>query len=102
MNEEAAAQDYLKDYLGTDSTLSGLLLGENKVYLRKAPKLAPTPYVKIDRLDSQDLYVVGLTRVWDDMTFLVRGIVGWDSPEQMEWTDARAIADRLDALLHDH
>lgn len=99
INEEAAAQDYLVSYLEADSTLMGMV---DQVWLRSKPDSAPLPIVKIDRLDSSDNYVVNLFRVWADLTFLIRGIVKWPSPDQTDWTDVRAIGDRLDTLLHKH
>ncbi len=100
INEEAAAQQYLLDYLGADSTLTNLL--QSGVWLRSVPQSARFPAVKIDRMDASDLHVIGLHRVWDDLSFLVRGIVHWTGGGQPDWTDARAIGDRLDTLLHDH
>ena len=99
MNEEAAAQDYLVNYLGTDSAMMDLV---NGVYLRSTPATARFPVVKIDRMEADDNMVIGLHRVWNDLLFLVRGIVEWDSPDPQDWTDPRAIGDRLDVLLHDH
>lgn len=100
INEEAAAQQYLLDYLGADDTLSSLAQGG--VWLRSVPKSVPMPVVKIDRQDADDLMVVGLARVWADLSFLVRGVVHWKGSGQPDWTDARAIGDQLDTLLHDH
>jgi hypothetical protein len=100
VNEEAAAQQYLLDYLGADATLTGLL--QSGVWLRSVPQSARFPVVKIDRQDADDLYVVGLHRVWANLSFLVRGIIHWTGSGQPDWTDVRAIGDRLDALLHDH
>ena len=100
MNEEAAAQDYLVDYLTTDTTLSQLV---NGVWTRSIPASASMPAVKIDRLDANDLYVIGLARVWDDLTFLVRGTVeNVTGPGPQNWTEARAIGDQIDSLLHKH
>ncbi len=100
VNEEAAAQQYLLDYLGADATLAGLL--GSGVWLRSVPQTAAFPAVKIDRQDASDLMVVGLHRIWADLSFLVRGIVHWKGSGQPDWTDVRAIGDRLDTLLHDH
>ncbi len=100
MNEEAAAQQYLLDYLSADSTLMGLLA--SGVWLRSVPQSARFPVVKIDRQDASDLMVVGLHRVWSDMSFLIRGVIHWTGSGQPDWTDVRAIGDRLDSLLHDH
>ena len=99
MNEEAAALDYLVGYLGADATLDGLV---NGVWTRSMPISAPMPAVKIDVLGRDDVYVIGLHRVWDDMTFLVRGIVENTSRGEVDYTDARAIANQIDTLLHDH
>jgi len=100
INEEAACQDYLLTYLQADTTLMALL--QSGVWLRSVPQSASFPAVKIDRQDSSDLHVVGLHRVWADLSFLVRGIVHWRGGGQPDWADARAIGDRLDTLLHDH
>jgi hypothetical protein len=98
MNEEAAAQDYLVSYLSADAMLSGLV---NGVWTRSVPQSAPMPAVKIDRLDADDLYVIGLFRIWDNLTFLVRATVE-NIGTPPDWSEVRAIADRLEALLHDH
>jgi hypothetical protein len=100
VNEEAAAQQYLLDYLNADSTLTAML--SSGVWLRSVPQSSSFPAVKIDRQDSEDLMVVGLARVWANLSFLIRGIVHWRGGGQPDWTDVRAIGDRLDALLHDH
>jgi hypothetical protein len=101
MNEEAAAQDYLVSYLGADTALRDMV---NGVWTRSIPKSAAMPAVKIDVLERGDVMAIGLTRVWDDMTFLVRGTAhnptGYGEPQ--DWSEVRAIADRIDALLHDH
>lgn len=97
INEEAAAQQYLLDYLSVDAILAGLV---NGVWLRSVPESAAFPAVKIDRQDASDLMVVGLDRVWADLTFLIRGVVHWRGGGQPDWTDVRAIGDRLDQLLH--
>ena len=99
MNEEAAAQEYVRSLLDTDATMQGLVDG---VWLRSVPQSAPFPVIKIDRLDSGDLMVVGLARVWADLSFLVRGIVHWTGSGLPDWSEVRAIGDRIDALLHDH
>jgi hypothetical protein len=93
VNEEAAAQQWLLDTLEADTTLQGLV---NYFALRSTPQTAPLPYVKVDRLDANDVYVIGLHRVWDDLTFLVRGIT-----QGPDWTTVREIGDRIDAILHD-
>lgn len=99
INEEAAAQTYLKTYLSADATLMGLV---NGVRLRSTEGRLRAPFVKIDRMDADDLMVVGLARVWADLSFLVRGIVHWTGGGDPDWTTVNAIGDRLDTLLHDH
>jgi hypothetical protein len=99
MNEASAASQYLIDYLSADSELSQLVSG---VWRKSVPINEPFPVIKIDRLDGDDLMVVGLHRVWADMTFLVRGIAHWEGSDQPDYTDVRAIGNRIDALLHDH
>lgn len=99
MNEAAAAGQYLVDYLSADATLMSYVSG---VWRKSVPQDERFPVVKIDRLDGNDVYPVGLNRIWSDMTFLVRGIVHWRGGGQPDYTDARAIGDRLDALLHDY
>ena len=46
--------------------------------------------------------VVNLFRVWADLTVLVRAAVENENRDQPDWTELRAIADRLDTLLHKH
>lgn len=99
MNEEAAAQNYLVTYLSADATLMGLV---NGVTLRTSWGTLNAPFVKIDRQDGEDLMVVGLARVWADLSFLVRGIDHWRGSGLPDWTTVQAISDRLDTLLHDH
>jgi hypothetical protein len=99
VNEEAAAQQYLLELLGDDSEMQGLV---NGVWLKSVPQSSLMPAVKIDRQDAEDLMVVGLARVWANLSFLVRGIVHWEGGGQPDWTGVRAIGDRIDALLHDH
>ena len=99
MNEEAAVADYLVDYLEADAELMGMV---NGVWLRSTPSDVATPLVKIDRQDAEDLMVVNLYRVWADLTFLVRAAVENTERGQPDWSEVRAIADRLDTLLHKH
>ena len=62
----------------------------------------PSPFVKVDRLGSSDLMVIGLHRVWDDLTFLVRAVHHWEGSGAPDWTTVNDLAHRVDALLHDH
>jgi len=99
VNEEVLAQNYLTEYLGADSTLMQLV---NSIWLRAVPDDQPDPYVKIDRLDADDVYPINLHRIWDDLTFLVRGITKVRERGVEDWSEVGAIADRLDDLLHAH
>lgn len=100
INEQAATQQYLIDYLGADATLSGML--EGGVWSDNVAPSARFPIVKLVPQDGSDLMVVGLHRVWSDMVFLVRGIVHWRGSGHLDWTEVRAIGDRIDTLLHGH
>lgn len=100
MNEGAAAQQYLVDYLTADATLAAMLGGG--VWTDTVPQTASFPIVKVVRQDAADLMVVGLHRVWADLAFLVRGIVHWKGSGHPDWDQVRAIGDRIDTLLHDH
>ena len=99
LNEEIACQTWLQGYLAADSTLSSLASG---VWVHSVPVRELFPVVKIDRQDSSDLYTVNLFRVWDDLLYLIRGADHWTGSGQQDWTDVKAIADRLDVLLHKH
>jgi hypothetical protein len=99
VNEATAAGTYLVNLLEADSTLNGLVTG---VWRKSVPQSERFPVVKIDRLDGDDLMVVGLNRVWANMTFLVRGVVHWRGTGSVDWSEAQAIGDQIDAVLHDH
>jgi hypothetical protein len=101
INEEAAAMDYLVNYLSADATLMQIA---NGVWTRSVPASAPMPAVKIDVMERGDVMVIGLTRVWDDLLFLVRATVKNQTGlgEAPDWTDARTIGNRIDVLLHAH
>jgi hypothetical protein len=101
INEEAAALDYLVNYLSSDATLMSLA---NGVWTRSVPASAPTPAIKIDVMERSDVEAIGLIRVWDDLLFLVRATVknATGLGEAPDWTDARAIGNRIDVLLHAH
>lgn len=93
INEELEAQDWLKGYLEDDGTLMGMLNGG--VYFRSTPTGVRTPVVKMDRLDGNDLMVLGMHRVWADLTYLIRGVT-----QGPDWSDVKEIAHQLDTLLH--
>ncbi len=99
MNEEVAGQNYLRTLLEADAELGRLVSG---VWLRTTSTKASMPVIKIDRQEGNDLIVVGLKRVWADLAFLVRGIDRWTGSGAPDWTAAGQIADRIDAVLHDH
>jgi len=99
INEEVACQNYLLGYLAADTTLMNLV---NGVTLRSTWGTLRAPFVKIDRQDAEDVMVVGLARVWADLTFLIRGVDHWTGSGLPDWATVGLIADRLDALLHDH
>ena len=99
VNEEVAAQNYLVAYLSADATLMGMVGG---IALRSSWGTLKEPFVKIDRQDAADLMVVGLYRVWADLSFLIRGVDKWRGHGLPDWSTVQAIADRLDVLLHDH
>jgi hypothetical protein len=92
INEEVAAQLLLKDMLEADSTLMGMV---NGIALRSVHESVAVPFVKIDRQDASDLMVINMTRVWSNLTYLVRGI---DAGPY--WDDVQAIANRIDQVLH--
>lgn len=93
LNEEVAAQLWLKGFLEADGTLMGMLNGG--VYLRTTPTTAGLPLVKIDIQDREDLMVVEMHRIWSNITYLVRGVT-----RGPDWTEVQAIANRIDQLLH--
>jgi hypothetical protein len=92
MNEEVMAMEWVRDALEADAELAGSV---NTFALRSTKTSDPLPYIKIDRLDAHDVMGVGIFRVWNDMTLLVRGIT-----QGPEWTEVKAIANRIDTVLH--
>jgi hypothetical protein len=99
VNEEALAQDYLVALLEADAELMSTA---NAVTLSVRWARLPSPFVKVDRLSSSDLMVIGLHRVWDDLTFLVRAVHHWEGSGAPDWTTVNDLAHRVDALLHGH
>jgi hypothetical protein len=101
LNEEVAAQSWLKDKLKADVTLMDMVTG---VRYRSVETDLRTPFIKIDRLDSSDLMVVGMYRVWANLTYLVRAVVQWEGGGDLGWDEAwdrvQVIADRIDVVLH--
>jgi hypothetical protein len=99
LNEEALAQDYLVALLEADAEL---MATANAVTLSVRWARLPSPFVKVDRLSSSDLMVIGLHRIWDDLTFLVRAVHHWEGSGAPDWTTVNDLAHRVDTLLHDH
>lgn len=103
MNEEAAAQAYLREYLEADTTLMGSLSGG--VWTRSVGISERFPIVKIDRDEAEDQLAFGAngpTRVWADITYLIRAVIHWTGSGHPDWTVADELADQLDTLLHGH
>jgi hypothetical protein len=96
--EEDALTTWLVDYLEADTTLMSMLNGQ------VCPEVDWTseasPFVRVDRLDGNDLMVIGLFRVWVDTTYHIRGVQHWRGGGRPDRTDINAIGARLDLLLH--
>ncbi len=96
---EDALTDWIVSTLEADATLMGMLNGD------VAPEVTwdrnASPFVRVDRLDGEDLMVVGLARVWVDTQYHVRGVFHWSGSGRPDRTDVTAIGERIDALLHD-
>lgn len=98
--EEDVLEDWIVSYLEDDSTLMGMCNGE--VQPQVIEPRAASPFVRVDRLDGEDLMVVGLKRVWVNTTWHIRGCLLWNGSGRPDRTEINAIGARLDALLHDH
>lgn len=96
MNEEISAAQWIKERLETDDEISDMVTG---VRLKSVEDRLATPFIKIDRLDASDLLTNNMTRVWVNLTFLVRGIASYSGGDP-DWTEVSRIADRIDSLLH--
>jgi hypothetical protein len=97
VNEEVGAQNFLLNYLSSDTALNGLI---NGVTLRTTWGTLRAPFVKIDKQDAADVMVVSTRRVRANLSFLIRGIDHWTGSGLPDWTNVQAVADRLDTLLH--
>ncbi len=97
--EEDALTTWLVDYLEADTTLMSLLNGA------VAPEVIwdtnASPFVRVDRLDGNDLMVIGLHRVWVDTSWHIRGVEHWRGSGRPDRTNVNLIGARLDTLLHD-
>lgn len=100
MTGEDAITEYLVTYLEADATLMGMLNGGVEPEVIAGTDLGPL--VRVDRLDGDDLMVVGPNRVWVDTTYHVRGVMQWRGGGRPDRTTINAIGDRLDTLLHAH
>jgi hypothetical protein len=98
-NEQDLLQGWLVGYLEADSELMGLV---NGIAPEAVWGTLASPYVRVDYLDGEDLYVVGLSRVWLDSTFHVRAVEHWRGSGQPDRTTVNEIGARLEELLHDH
>ena len=96
--EEDALSDWLVSYLEADTALMSMCNGA------VAPEVVwdsnASPFVRVDRLDGNDLMVIGLHRVWVDTTWHIRGCQHWRGSGRPDRTDVNAIGARLDVLLH--
>lgn len=105
ITEEDALTDWIVSYLEADVTLTGMLNGDS-LGSTVAPEgkwgTTASPFVRIDRLDGNDLIVIGLHRVWVDTTWHIRGVYHWRGTGRPDRLEINAIGARLDELLHNH
>jgi hypothetical protein len=97
---EDAITEYLVDYLESDSELMGMMNGPVSPEVVWGTEAGPL--VRVDRLDGEDLFAVGLYRVWVDTTYHIRAVQQWRGSGRPDRTEVNAIGARLDELLHDH
>jgi hypothetical protein len=97
---EDATVEYLVTYLESDAELMGMLNGEISPEVIWGTEAGPL--VRIDRLDGDDLYVIGLYRVWVDQTYHIRVVQQWRGSGRPDRTEVNAAGQRLDTLLHGH
>lgn len=103
--EEDALTDWLIGYLEADTTLTAMLNGDghgNTVAPEGKWGTAASPFIRIDRLDANDLWVINLHRVWVDTLWHVRGVLHWRGSGRPDRLEINAIGARIDTLLHDH
>lgn len=93
LNEAAETDQGLEDYLAADATLTSLTNGIFSTFIGTTS--TPMPIVRFTLIESDDLMVINGTRVWSELVYQVEAIT--DGPES---TDAAAIAQRIDQLLH--
>lgn len=98
MAESARARAWIWSLLANDATLSPLIGAGSaaRIYHGVAPAGAALPYVIMQQLSAgNDLYVVGMARIWTDPLYLVKAVCKGSSTGPIE-----PIANRIDALLH--
>lgn len=94
LNEAAATDVGLEEYLSADETLMSMLNGGVfSEYIGK--RSDSTPLVRFTLLEQSDLMNIWGGRVWTELIYQIEAITkGYDLTETM------AISDRLDVLLH--
>lgn len=98
--EEDILTSYLVGYLEADTELMAMLNGG--INAEVFTDTTASPFVRLERLDGNDLMVIGLARVWVDTAWHIWGALHWTGSGQPDRTDVNAIGARLDTLLHDH
>jgi len=97
--QEDAITEWLVGYLAADAALMALCDGEVTPEVTWDANAAP--FVRVDRLEADDLMVIGLFRVWTDCLYHVRGCDHMPAAAQVpDRTTVNAIGARIDALLH--
>ena len=98
--QEDAITEWLVAYLAADSALMGYCNGDVTPEVTWDANRAP--FVRVDRLEANDLMVIGLYRVWTDCLYHVRGCDHVPAAAQVpDRSTVNAIGARIDALLHD-
>jgi hypothetical protein len=93
LNEAAETDAWLEGYLGADTTLSDLANGVFSTFIgTTSTKL---PVVRFFLVEQDDLMVVNANRVWSELVYQVEAVT-----EGPDTTDALAISQRIDQLLH--
>lgn len=98
MAEVNAADTWIYATLAADSTLLTTLGGTavNKLFADQVRETATDPYVLFGLLSGVDYRIVGPSRVWTNMLWVIRGVMEADGFHG----DLQTIADRIDAVLH--
>lgn len=98
--QEDAITEWLVAYLAADSVLMGYCNGDVTPEVTWDANRAP--FVRVDRLEANDLMVIGLYRVWTDCLYHVRGCDHVPAAAQVpDRSTVNAIGARIDTLLHD-